>query len=522
MPASPLGLALSRDQTQLYVTCAAPLSMICLVDIPTRRITHQIPAGHTAMSPVLSPDGKVLYVCDRFDDKVAAIDLASRETLWRAVVRREPVAAAITPDGKLLLVANHLHSGRSDGGVIGAVVSVIDTATGCTVKEVQLPRGSSLLRGIAISPDGRFAAVTHLVARYYLPTTEVGLGRINANALSLIDLKRLEWIRLAYLDQAEQGAANPWAIGWTADGQNIVVTHAGTHELSVMEAPRFPQKPSPIRFRVALPGEGPRALAFAGTRVFVANYFTDNLAVIDLAEPNAPAQALELGSTAEISLARKGEAHFNDARLCSQGWQSCASCHDADGRIDGLNWDLLNDGSGNPKNAKSLLWAHLTPPAMALGVRADAESAVRAGFERIQFTQPPEAVALAVDEYLRSLQPIPGPFTQNRDLCAAAERGRALFVDGEVGCARCHPEPLFTDLNRHDVGTTGHYDSDADRFDTPTLVELWRTAPYLHDGSAASLREVLTTRNRQDEHGKTSHLTDRQIEDLVIYLLTLP
>ncbi|MCZ7640996.1 MAG: hypothetical protein M5U12_36045 [Verrucomicrobia bacterium] len=55
----------------------------------------------------------------------------------------------------------------------------------------------------------------------------------------------------------------------------------------------------------------------------------------------------------------------------------------------------------------------------------------------------------------------------------------------------------------------------------PTLIELWRTAPYLHDGSAATLREILTSRNVADQHGKTSHLNDDQIRDLVEYLLSL-
>lgn len=58
-------------------------------------------------------------------------------------------------------------------------------------------------------------------------------------------------------------------------------------------------------------------------------------------------------------------------------------------------------------------------------------------------------------------------------------------------------------------------------FDTPTLIELWRTAPYLHDGSAATLRDVLTTANPDDKHGKTSHLTADQLNDLIAYLLSL-
>ena len=60
----------------------------------------------------------------------------------------------------------------------------------------------------------------------------------------------------------------------------------------------------------------------------------------------------------------EGERLFNDTTLCHQRWQSCASCH-PDGRTDGLNWDLLNDGIGNPKNTKSLLLASEKPPEMA-------------------------------------------------------------------------------------------------------------------------------------------------------------
>jgi cytochrome c peroxidase len=64
-------------------------------------------------------------------------------------------------------------------------------------------------------------------------------------------------------------------------------------------------------------------------------------------------------------------------------------------------------------------------------------------------------------------------------------------------------------------------DKASDRFYSPPLVKLWRTAPYLHDGSAVSLREVVTTCNRSDRHGRTSGLTPQEIDDLVEYLLSL-
>ena len=126
-----------------------------------------------------------------------------------------------------------------------------------------------------------------------------------------------------------------------------------------------------------------------------------------------------------------------------------------------------------------------------------------------------------MDAFLQSLLPIPSPHLVNGHLSTAAQRGRQLFTSTKTGCAVCHPPPLFTDLAAYDVGTAGDYDKSSDRFDTPTLVELWRTAPYLHNGSAATLRDVLTKGNARDLHGKTSHLTSEQIGDLVEYLLSL-
>jgi cytochrome c peroxidase len=104
-------------------------------------------------------------------------------------------------------------------------------------------------------------------------------------------------------------------------------------------------------------------------------------------------------------------------------------------------------------------------------------------------------------------------------LSKAAERGRKIFLQAD--CAVCHPLGLFTDLQKHDVGTRAPYDRPTDEFYTPTLIEVWRTAPYLHDGSAATIRDVFTTRNPQDQHGKISNLSSQEIDDLCAYALSL-
>lgn len=557
-PDAPTGLALSPDGRTLFVTCAAPESEVCVVDLTRSRIVSKLPAGHTAMSPVLAPDGETLFVCNRFNNDISELDLATKKERRRIPVRREPVAAVITPDGKRLLVANHLHTGRADADTVTAVVSVVDTTFGRVVDDLWLPNGSGSLQDIRISPDGNHAVVTHILSRFHLPTTQLDRGWMNTNAKTIIDLARLQVLNTVLLDTIDRGAANPWGVAWSADGQSLVVALSGTHEVSITDFPAMLEKlarrspdsfaasgpalpysgaaarglsdvPNDLAFLVGvrerrrLPeGDlGPRAVVVVGRHAFVANYFSDTLTVMELDGPHPKAETIPLGPKPRMTAEHLGELHFHDARICFQGWQSCASCHPGGGRVDALNWDLLNDDIGNPKNNKSLLLAFQTPPAMSLGVRETPEAAVRAGIQHILFTVQPPGVGESLDAYLKSLKPVPSPHLEKGKLSAAAKRGEKVFRSRQAACAQCHPGPLFTDLKSYDVGTLGRFDKPTDTFDTPTLVELWRTAPYLHDGSAATIRDVLTTANKNDQHGGTSHLTAGQLNDLIEFLLSL-
>lgn len=531
-PAS--GLALSSDESRLFFTCAAATSTVHAVDLKTGRLTRSVRVGHTAGSPALSPDGKRLYVPNRFSNDVSVIDTSALKEIRRVKAVREPAGVALSRDGQLLFVINSIPAGRADVEFVAAEIGIADVASGKPAGRIVLPNGSAELRAIDVSPDGAFACVTHLLARFYLPATQLDRGWMETNALSILDVPGKKLLATVLLDDIDRGAANPWAARWTADGKRILVAHAGTHELSMIDATALIDKvrktsrnPTDdlsflvgLRTRIRLAGRGPRTLTLAGGRAYVAGYFSDTLEEIDVDRPVPVAAVIARLSEAPVTTARRGEMLFNDASICFQGWQSCASCHSPDARVDGLNWDLLNDGIGNPKNVKSLLLAHRTPPAMSQGVRESAEAAVRAGIRHILFAQRPEEEAVAIDEFLKSLTPVPSPFLINGKLSPAAARGKRLFTDAQVGCAVCHPPGLYTDLKSYDVGTGGKYDS-TPTFDTPTLVEIWRTAPYLHSGSAATLGDVLTTANRNDKHGRTSRLSARQLEDLVAFLLTL-
>jgi len=181
-----------------------------------------------------------------------------------------------------------------------------------------------------------------------------------------------------------------------------------------------------------------------------------------------------------------------------------------------LNWDLLNIGIGRPRNGKSMVLSHVTPPVMSMGVRDKAEIAVRAGFKFIQFAVLPEEDLCAVDEYLKSIVPMPSPRLINRKLSEKAEKGGAAFE--KAGCGKCHSGEYFTDNKLHDVGTLRGWEKEKNEpINTPSLIEAWRTGPYLHDGRAVNVRDAF----RECDPEGVNKLNEQEIEALEEYVLSL-
>ncbi|MCP4612656.1 MAG: cell surface protein [Planctomycetes bacterium] len=554
---NPVGLDISANGSKLYVTSAVPDGKVQIVDVLDGSVTDSIAAGHTPVAVVAGSDGKTLYVCNQYNNNIGVVDLNSKKQVAAITVVREPVAAALTSDGKYLFVTNHLPAGPANSGYCASIISVIDTVARKVIKNIELPDGSTNVRGITISPDGRNAYVTHVLARYQFPVTYLEKGWINTNAMTIIDVPGRKFVNTVLVDDVDSGAANPYGVACTADGKNILVTHAGSYELSVIDRKGLHERLLPaetarnftseihsgggrklfdssysagdvpndltfmagIRRRLKLGGIGPRGLAVIGKKVYIAEIFTDSLGVVDIgADAQSAVEKIPLGKVKPATFIRKGEVLFNDASLSYQKWNSCTSCHTGDGRASMLNWDLLNDGVGNPKNIRSMLLSHKTPPAMITGVRENAEVAVRSGIRYIQFASTTERKAQAIDGYLKSLKPIASPYLVNGKLSKAAENGQKLF--SKAGCLLCHSRPLYTNMSKYDIGT-GTEQDDNRKYDTPTLVEVWRTAPYLHDGRAATIKDVLTKFNKNDRHGRTSELTDKEIEELAEFVLSL-
>lgn len=524
-PLDEIPTGILSDGDKAYVTTFEQTGRLQVMSLETGRVEASIPTGSGACHPMFGPDKKHIYICNQFDNTVVEVDPVVRKVVRSVQVLREPKSAVFSKDGKYMYVTNFLPAQRADLDYVAACVSVIEMDGFTKVKDIQLANGSNALRGICITPDGKYIYVSHNLGRFAVPTSQLQQGWMNTSAFSIIDTEKQEFLGAIVVDEPERGAAGIWSIA--CNDESVFITHSGTHEVSVIDHKAMRQKfenyPDKsvldydltflygMRKRVPLQGNGPRNMILDGERLIIPTYFADVLNIMDIQTQEITAKALN--PDREESKENRGERYFNDASNCFQNWQSCNGCHPGDARTDGMNWDLMNDGVGNSKNCKSLLFSHVTPPSMISGIRATAEIAVHAGFKFIQFFDIDEEHADCVDAYLKSLRAVPSPYLINGELTEKAKAGRKVFE--KQGCGECHSGPYFTDLKLHRIGEDVEFENG---WDTPTLREVWRTAPYLFNGRAATMEEVFSVYKHGLENKKISK---KDIEALTEYVNSL-
>ncbi len=522
MPQTPTGVAVAGGVA--YVTTFKSRGTVEVVSLSKGEIVGSIDVKFGACSPRLSADGATLYVCNQFDNSISKIDVATSKVVASVKVLREPKSCVISEDGKYIFSTNFLPAQRADVDYVAACVSVVDVATFTKIKDIQLANGSNAVRGMCQTPDGKYIYVSHNLGRFAVPTSQLQQGWMNTSAFSVINASTLEFVGSIIVDEPERGAAGIWGVD--CDEDHIYITHSGTHELSIIDhkamlekLEAYPNKATldydlrflyGIRKRVKLEGNGPREMVVRDGEVVVPTYFADVLNFVDV--ESADVSAVNLNPERVETVENRGEKYFNDATYCFQNWQSCNGCHPGEGRTDGMNWDLMNDGVGNPKNCKSMLYSHVTPPSMISGIRASAELAVRKGFTFIQFYNVEEEYAECIDEYLKGLKAVPSPHLVDGKLSAKAEAGRKIFT--KLKCNECHSGPYYTDLNLYVIGDDVEFEKG---WDTPTLREVWRTAPYLFDGRAATMKDVFLVH----KHGIARKISEKDAEALSEYILSL-
>jgi cytochrome c peroxidase len=274
-----------------------------------------------------------------------------------------------------------------------------------------------------------------------------------------------------------------------------------------------------------------------------------------------------LSTPARVEL---GRILFFDPRLSGAGAMSCASCHEpslgwADGRktsivgsdvmgrasptIVNLGYNTQFTWDGRKKDLEEHAVGphrHLsTPDFKAAAAKLGAIPGYQAMFASAYPGEPivVETIAKALAAFQRTVVSSDAPFDRwlagdTKALTPEQYRGYTVFTDpGKGNCAACHKGSNFTDNGFHNIGLKT---ADPGRFafrkvaamkgafKTPTLREIEMTAPYFHDGSAATLREVVDYYDRGGEDRsnvsidvKPLNLSAQDKDDLVAFLRSL-
>lgn len=311
----------------------------------------------------------------------------------------------------------------------------------------------------------------------------------------------------------------------------------------------------------------PRAAPTASTTASVAPSVAPPIPWALPSLPFLPAQKPPPNNPLTAEKVVLGKLLFFDKRLGDD--KSCADCHQPDrGWADGIALSKRADGTLNRRHTPSLynaghqghwgwdgrsttLEAHVRDEWSAQLSTSLEQSTARvaadAGYDPLfktafgDHTITTERVVLALASFVRSIRSGNAPYDRFEagDASAiddAAKRGWLVFRD-KAGCTACHVPPLFTDGKFHNIGI-GSDDAgragvtknakDTGSFKTPTLRSAAQTAPYFHDGSAATLEaavDYMLSGGRDNPHLDSSlakiDLTPVQRAELVAFIRSL-
>jgi YVTN family beta-propeller protein len=540
---APRALAIAPDG-RVWVSNkgAASISVIDPASLAVTR-TIALPRASQPFGIAMTRGANAALVALEATGQLLRIDVASFAVTGSAAVGANARHVAVAADGSTALVSRFITpalpgegSASVDTAGGGGQVQVVDATSMNVQRTVQLahsnrPDAESQGRGLpnylgaaAISPDGTQAFVPSKMDNIARGNLRDGASLNFQNTVRAISSRIVMGSQtedlVARIDHDNASVAS--AAAYDPLGVYLFVALETSREVAVLDAHRRGQI---MRIDV---GRAPQGLVVSPDRktLYVHNFMDRSVSVHDLrplteqATASAPLLAT-MGSVGAERLAANvllGKQHFYDARdprLARDRYMSCASCHN-DGGHDGRVWDLTAQGEGlrntislrGRANAQGRLhWSNnfdevqdfegqIRALAGGSGLMSDAQFA--AGTRSQPLGDPKAGVSADLDAlsaYVGSLNAFdPSPHrAADGSLTSAAADGRSVFID--KNCASCHSGSAFTRSavdNPTDVGTLKSTSGSRlygalTGIDVPTLRDVWATAPYLHDGSAATL-----------------------------------
>jgi YVTN family beta-propeller protein len=515
---------------------------VVLYDADAKRAVAIIPMADEPYGIVTTPDGKFAYVSHDYPGTVSEIEIATRTVTRTFSVGENCRGIALSHDSKTLYVTEFLT----------AKLIAVEIASGRVVDSWPTYESSNLCRSVTLHPTRPKAYLPHQLSR-----------------VNMFDARGSIFPRLSYCDLVAKPAgesrrraadldtyngvivmANPWETALSPDGKKLYILYSGTNDANVSSVIDDDYRES-TPDRIVKLGRLPRAIRVHpnGREVYISNAIDCEVGIYDAAL--RPVSTIPVTTPAQSPEWFRGKELFESARrpMGGTGWVSCSGCHPS-GLSDGRVWQ---NPEGHRRTPHLFGLAHTHPLHWSADrdESQDFEYTIRGKLmrgrglfdgeikPRTEFLEPSELDmplsgkskdldALAV--YTNSFPVRMSPHAVDGKLSAAAERGKTIFFDTRTQCASCHSGPYYSDsqlakpFKLHDVGTGGDaaIEKMGPKFDTPMLLGVYRMGPYLHDGSARTLTDVLTKRNVGDRHGVTSHLNAEQVKDLVAFLKSLP
>lgn len=569
----PRALALDSTGTKLYVT-GERSGRLYAIDTASASVSQSVAVCSEPIGVLVSRGDSNVFVACSGDDEIVELDAASLAVVATVTTPRKPWSLAWGADGVTLLSTHLLGPGVSELTTqplaLTTTWSVADLGPQTDPTE---PHG--LVRGIydvVPRPGSDELWVAHIMLGTDTPQPALVFNNTVFPALSILDGAGQQLARLSVqANVGDNGAfgdvvSGPRSMTFSTDGTYAFVVDADSEDLLVVDAVNRVEA-TVVR---PLPGHLPEGVIGYGDEIYVQERNTEDVVAFKLQGGGADGSALSVTQDgpafsslsadpmpANLRLGQKlfYSANSDDEPITQNHWVACATCH-LEGRSDSVTWLFQQGPRDTPTNAGGLLDTGFL-------FRTADRSKVQDYWKTIDVEQGghfepdggQQPLLDAIASYVNSALPAPAAPTtdethalQPSALATLRTQGEAIFQ--QVGCPMCHSGPAKTDSGSgnptldlegvvllHDVGTcvtsgpwpdVTHDDIVGDpraacAFDTPALRGLVDSAPYLHDGSAATLEDVLPSMLRASAAATASPtvLSATEQQALVEYLRSL-
>jgi DNA-binding beta-propeller fold protein YncE len=475
----------------------------------------------------LTPDKKTLLVTTIADRTMVALDTTTGAEKWRSALGREPRGLAVSPDGTRALVSY----------LVTGTVDQIDLLESHRAEHIAISNASAPRRGRRAGAEGdAFSrgsfAITFMGSEQALvpfqretPVQITGGGENTGGYGGGFESPvshQLAFIGLGkggYTSQvtAQIAQHQPRALAW--DGVHDALYVAGMGTDTILQIKNASQVGIAEGLTASLTSDkakcGPDGIAVAADgNLMVWCAFSRTVQRVDVVDGKGVLAAAakvnagpQLVASAMTDKQHTGYILFHSAEpaVSARGAMACATCH-PDNRADGLSWRIEKHELQTPILAGRMVGTH---PFKWDGGDPNLTASLTSTMKRLGGCGLDKPQTEAHTAYVEMLPSVRAP---SRDPQQVA-RGKKVF-DAE-GCRTCHDGASYTDNDQHRFSGT------LEKSDTPSLRGVAASAPYFHDGSAATLEALLRDRGAVHGMADTAKLSDAQVADLTAFLETL-